>query len=138
MKTEPRVKARGRPGWVLAILLACAVTADLALISMAAPGSSVRIEAFAATARRIAPLHVKKKPPGPDDWLANHDEPGQTFEQYRKTNPKRPTKKHTAIYVQPIGEFSATQKKLTPPPSPRARPSTTATPKRDGWRPRGR
>jgi len=30
--------------------------------------------------------------PGPSDWLANHPEPGQTFEQYRRERVNRPDK----------------------------------------------
>ncbi len=65
-----------------------------------------------AAAEKIASLHQKKRPPEPDDWLASHPERGQTFEQYRRSNPNRPTKIRTTLYVQPIGEFTAAQNKL--------------------------
>jgi archaemetzincin len=65
-----------------------------------------------AAAEKIASLHEKKKPPGRDDWLASHPEHGQTFEQYRHSNPNRPSKIRTTLYVQPIGEFTAAQTKL--------------------------
>ena len=64
---------------------------------------------------RIAPktpmlaLHLKKRPPGPNDWLATHPEPGQTFDQYRRSHPSVPTKQRTTLYVQPLGEFSPAQ-----------------------------
>jgi archaemetzincin len=67
---------------------------------------------FRSAAETLAPLHEKKKPPAPNDWLASHPERGQTFEQYRHSNPNRPTKIHTMLYVQPIGEFTAAQTKL--------------------------
>lgn len=40
--------------------------------------------------------------PGPHDWLANHDEPGQTFDQFRrfaanKPDKERPTKPATCL-----------------------------------------
>src|ERR1700728_4181318 len=60
-------------------------------------------------AEKIAPLHQKKQPPSADNWLASHPERGQTFEQYRHTNPNRPTKIRTTLYVQPIGEFTVAQ-----------------------------
>src|SRR5262245_52607217 len=36
-----------------------------------------------AAARRLEPLHQRKRAPGPNDWLASHREPGQSFEEYR-------------------------------------------------------
>jgi archaemetzincin len=65
-----------------------------------------------AAAEKIAPLHEKKKPSERNDWLAAHPEHGQTFEQYRHSNPNRPTKIRTTLYVQPIGDFTAAQTKL--------------------------
>src|SRR5438067_2242521 len=29
--------------------------------------------------------------PGPNDWLAVHDEPGQTFDEFKASQPNRPT-----------------------------------------------
>lgn len=43
--------------------------------------------------------------PGPHDWLANHDEPGQSFEDFVKSRPSVPTGQRTTIYLQPLGEF---------------------------------
>jgi archaemetzincin len=78
----------------------------------AQPPAESKIDELRTAAAKINPLHKKKTPPGPDDWLANHPEPGQTFEQYRRSNPNRPTKKRTTIYLQPIGQFSLAQEKL--------------------------
>ncbi len=43
--------------------------------------------------------------PSPIDWLANVDEPGQTYEQFRKRNYPKPNEKKRRIYLQPIGVF---------------------------------
>lgn len=43
--------------------------------------------------------------PGPTDWLANHPELGQTFQQYLQSQPNRPSQKRGRIYFQPLGEF---------------------------------
>jgi archaemetzincin len=43
--------------------------------------------------------------PGPNDWLANHPEPGQTFDQYVRSRPNRPDQRRRKIYLQPIGDF---------------------------------
>ena len=45
--------------------------------------------------------------PGPDDWLAVHPEPGQTFNQFKASRPNRPTASRRMIYLQPLGEFVA-------------------------------
>jgi hypothetical protein len=46
------------------------------------------------------------------DWLESFPENGQTFEQYLTANPTLPTAERKTIYIQPIGEFSETQKKV--------------------------
>lgn len=47
--------------------------------------------------------------PGPHDWLANHPEPGQTFEQFVASAPRRPQPGRNTLYLQPLGEFPARQ-----------------------------
>src|SRR5439155_25869399 len=41
--------------------------------------------------------------PGPNDWLAAHREPGQTFEQFQRSWPNRPNAQRRTIYLQPLG-----------------------------------
>lgn len=43
--------------------------------------------------------------PRPGDWLAEHHEPGQTFEAYIASWPNRPSKRRNIIYLQPLGPF---------------------------------
>lgn len=43
--------------------------------------------------------------PGPNDWLANHPESGQTFDQFVASHPNRPTPERRTIYLQPLGTF---------------------------------
>lgn len=62
--------------------------------------------------QKIRPLFTTKKAPGPSDWLATHKEAGQTFEQYIKINPNRPTAERTRIYLQAIGKFTKFQTEL--------------------------
>jgi len=50
--------------------------------------------------------------PGSSDWLANQREPGQTYEQYRRSRPNRPSKARNTIYVLPIGDFSKAKTKI--------------------------
>ena len=44
--------------------------------------------------------------PGWSDWLATHEEPGQTYAQFLRSNPERAGEKgRKFIYLQPIGVF---------------------------------
>ncbi len=47
--------------------------------------------------------------PGPNDWLANHPEPGQTFEEFVAFYPNRPDSHRRTIYFQPLGDFSSVE-----------------------------
>jgi archaemetzincin len=71
-----------------------------------------RLETIRRSAKKIEPLHEKKRPPGSRDWLAEHTEAGQTFDQYLLSNTNRPTAKRTRLYIQPVGEFSDRQRLL--------------------------
>ena len=59
----------------------------------------------------LRPLHKKMRRPGPNDWLANHDEPGQSFRDYLRCDPTLPTPGRRTIYVQPLGEFTTGQRR---------------------------
>jgi len=43
--------------------------------------------------------------PKPGDWLAEHRETGQSFDNFVKSKPNRPDKTRSKIYLQPLGEF---------------------------------
>jgi archaemetzincin len=44
--------------------------------------------------------------PEPSDWLANHTEAGQTFEQFVRSQPNRPDQRRSRLYLQPLGTFN--------------------------------
>jgi archaemetzincin len=44
--------------------------------------------------------------PGPNDWLAVHEEAGQTFDQFKASQPNRPMQNRHVIYLQPLGDFA--------------------------------
>ncbi len=46
-------------------------------------------------------------PPGPNDWLANHYEPRETFKDFVASAPNRPEGARRRLYLQPIGGFQA-------------------------------
>jgi archaemetzincin len=44
-------------------------------------------------------------PPKPGDWLAIHPEEGQTFDDYIRSRPNKPSHSRCKIYLQPLGDF---------------------------------
>jgi len=61
---------------------------------------------------RIKPLHQPMDPIRPGDWLSQHKETGQPFQQYLENTPLKPGSARQAIYIQPIGDFSKTQRRV--------------------------
>ena len=43
--------------------------------------------------------------PKPGDWLAEHRETGQSFDDFVRSKPNRPDKTRSKVYLQPLGEF---------------------------------
>lgn len=60
----------------------------------------------------VAPFFTPMVTPQESDWLASFKEPGQTFEEYINVNPTLPTSERQTIYIQPMGEFTASQEKI--------------------------
>ena len=58
--------------------------------------------AFAPDAGSFDPLPS----PAANDWLAVHDEPGQTFDEFEASRPNRPAQGRRIIYLQPLGDFA--------------------------------
>ncbi len=65
-----------------------------------------------ATFEKLLPLHTKLAPPKPGEWLAEHKEAGQTYSEYLRGQPVRADRRRRVIYVQPLGDFDAVQKKV--------------------------
>ena len=61
---------------------------------------------------KLLPLHKKLGPPRSGDWLAEHDESGQGYRQYVRSRPILPDKIRTTIYIQPLGQFDKTQRRI--------------------------
>lgn len=61
---------------------------------------------------KLRPLHKTLAEPKPGEWLAEHDEDGQTFAEYKDCDPTLPQGERTKIYVQPIGTFAGAQKRI--------------------------
>jgi len=59
----------------------------------------------------ISENDVPLGPPREGEWLFTHKEKGQTFEQYIKAKPVRPTAERSVIYLLPVGDFTPLQEK---------------------------
>src|SRR6516165_1520066 len=66
---------------------------------------SNELSAIRSAGRAIAPLHDPIGALREGDWLDVHEEPGQSFEEYRRSDPGRPTGVRTTLYLQPLGDF---------------------------------
>ena len=71
----------------------------------AAVGTTKYLPAEERWAFSESDLFQGKRVPDPSDWLANHREPGQSFDQFLRTKRNRFEKPRTTLYLQPIGEF---------------------------------
>jgi archaemetzincin len=60
----------------------------------------------------LEPLDKALPDPSPGEWLAQHEEPGQSFLKYAKIRPNVLTRQRNVLYIQPIGDLSDTEKKL--------------------------
>jgi archaemetzincin len=74
-------------------------------MSMQTQSEIDRLSAIRLAGAAIASLHDPIPPPRRGDWLYVYDEPGQTFEEYRKSDPVLPTSGRTTLYIQPLGDF---------------------------------
>lgn len=62
--------------------------------------------------QRLKQLHTPLRPPGPDDWLSQHDEPGQSYRDYLARSPLQPSADRRTIYILPIGDFTAEEMRI--------------------------
>lgn len=76
------------------------------------PGDGERKSTLSKQIEMLRPLHKPLSKPAPGDWLAQHKEAGQLFALYAASKPVRPLGKRRVIYIQPLGDFTATQKKI--------------------------
>lgn len=61
---------------------------------------------------KLLPLHTKLGKPEPGDWLDAHHESAQTYRQYLASHPVRAERGRSVIYVQPLGYFSSSERKI--------------------------
>ncbi len=62
--------------------------------------------------KKLSKIHTKLGTPKSGEWLSIHDESGQTFIEYKRCRPRLPTAQRKIIYIQPLGHFTSSQKKI--------------------------
>ncbi len=81
----------------------------MAILSAAEPGGESQLP---APFENLLPLHSPLGKPEGTDWLAQHRESGQTYQEYLDSHPIRVQKNRRTIYIQPLGELGKTQRKI--------------------------
>jgi archaemetzincin len=64
------------------------------------------------TIRSLKSLDEKIPDPKPGEWLDQHKEKGQLFSKYTRIRPNVLSRERGTLYIQPIGWFSETEKRL--------------------------
>ena len=112
-RNSPMTRRRKTGIGVLLVALGAAVVGPVTFGRQAMSSEDAsRAKRLAAAADNLRPLHRKLGKPAPGDWLDRHKEPGQTFDQYLRCRPTLPRGKRTVLYIQPLGEFTATQRRI--------------------------
>jgi archaemetzincin len=75
-------------------------------------GATNDIQRLELAVEKLRPLHKKLGTTQPGDWLDRFHEPGQTFAEYLKSEPVKPSGKRRAICIQPLGEFTKEQRQV--------------------------
>jgi archaemetzincin len=72
----------------------------------------LRGEALPGGLEALKALHQPKGAPGPNDWLAEQDEPGQTLKEYLRSDPVRVSGGLKTLYLVRVGDFGPEETKL--------------------------
>ncbi len=84
----------------------------LFMLTQPSNAASEHDKALYRTANKLKPLHSRLAEPQPGDWLAAHEEKGQTFRQYLAIRPVKASRRRNTIYIQPLGELSPEHKEV--------------------------
>jgi archaemetzincin len=84
----------------------------VAIMPLVATSTAESIDPLELRMRKLRPLFSPKLPPRPGDWLAQHAEAGQTYDQFRKQVRARTIDSFESIRVVPIGPLSVGQQSV--------------------------
>ncbi len=98
---------------IFLVIVVCVFLVGL-VMGFKPPSAEERVQAIGDTGGLAEALRKALEPgdgfeavpaPKAGDWLAVHDEPGQTFGEFVRSRANRPDKERGKIYLQPLGEF---------------------------------
>lgn len=92
---------KGHPIIILTVLVGAA--------SSCTPGVADKQDSIFS---KLAANDIPVPPPGMNDWLSAHKEPGQTFAAYQETDYASPGTLQKVIYLVPVGAFTTGQQKV--------------------------
>ncbi|MDR2980640.1 MAG: archaemetzincin [Puniceicoccales bacterium] len=105
-----------RPSYLLFVFLLAGMIAGLTAAPFTSPTPQTRQIALGDISQEKPMFRVLLEPdqdfppiiaPGPTDWLAMHEEPGQTFGQYISSGANWRNSQRNVIYILPLGKFSS-------------------------------
>ena len=111
VRCRPRSWRMGDLGPRLVLWLAC-IGVPLVHTDAALSQDTDRVNRLQGVMEKLLPLHTKLGKPRPGDRLDVHAEPGQTFREYLRSNPAVPHGKRRTIYIQPLGDFTDSQRRI--------------------------
>ena len=94
---------------IVSVLAVCGLVLLLGRESDPVPDPAMRLP---AVMKRLLSLHTQLGEPETGDWRESHYEPGQTFREYLDSDPTTPRGERRVIYVQPIGDFTESRRRI--------------------------
>ncbi|MGD9587423.1 MAG: archaemetzincin [Pyrinomonadaceae bacterium] len=92
------------------LLTACSMPSPSASNAVETAEVDQRVERLIRQKEAIVPFFEPMKI-REGDWLDSQRESGETFEEYAASSPTLPTAERRTVYVQPVGQFTAEQKR---------------------------
>jgi len=97
----------GKSKGMVGVLIAISLMGECALC-----GEPRQMDKITAAMEKLRPLHKKLGKPRPGDWLSRFRERGQTFKEFVASQRHPLRGKRRIIYIQPLGNFTPTQRKI--------------------------
>lgn len=105
-------RARGQFWWLSVVLLAFAGCRSAPPPAKTPETDGENLAPLLAAMEAVRPLHQRMGPAQEGDWLDVYGELGQSFEEYRHSQPHLARGERRVIYVLPVGRFTPAQERI--------------------------